>query len=137
MARVGESLPLHHTFVRRFRRQPWKLGFADATRGDLSRFKALVGAIVLARALRKYWEGQTNVGILLPSTAAGALINMPKERAFEPVLETGAVWERSSSLHASASLEGVLQSGSNIFLRMRVFILSEVQCWTACVAMAS
>ncbi|NKB88230.1 MAG: MFS transporter [Acidobacteria bacterium] len=75
-SRAEESLPLHHNFIRRFRRQPWKLGFADATRGDLSRFKALVGAIALARALRTHWADQRNVGILLPSTSAGALVNI-------------------------------------------------------------
>jgi acyl-[acyl-carrier-protein]-phospholipid O-acyltransferase/long-chain-fatty-acid--[acyl-carrier-protein] ligase len=74
--RSHESLPLHHTLVRRFRRRPWKLAFADATRGEVSRFKALAGAVALARALRPYWKGQKNVGILLPSTVVGALINI-------------------------------------------------------------
>jgi len=74
--RAHESLPLHHTLVRRFRRRPWKLAFADATRGELSRFKALVGAIALARALRPHWQGQKNVGILLPATVIGALMNI-------------------------------------------------------------
>ncbi|HJO04642.1 MAG TPA: acyl-[ACP]--phospholipid O-acyltransferase, partial [Acidobacteriota bacterium] len=76
MARVSESAPLHHSFVRCFRSRPWKLGFADATRPHVSRFKALVGAIALARALRTHWEGQSNVGILLPSTVGGALVNI-------------------------------------------------------------
>jgi acyl-[acyl-carrier-protein]-phospholipid O-acyltransferase/long-chain-fatty-acid--[acyl-carrier-protein] ligase len=74
--RAPASLPLHHTFVRRFRRRPWKLAFADLTRGELSRFKSLVGAIALARVLRRHWDGQTNVGILLPTTVAGALVNV-------------------------------------------------------------
>ncbi len=74
--RAHESLPLHHTLVRRFRRRPWRLAFADSARGELSRFKALVGAVALARALRPYWQGQKNVGILLPSTVVGALMNI-------------------------------------------------------------
>ena len=74
--RSHESRPLHHTLVRCFRRRPWRLAFADATRGELSRFKALVGAVALGRALRPHWEGQRNVGILLPSTVVGALMNI-------------------------------------------------------------
>ncbi len=76
MTRIRDSAPLHHSFVRCFRSRPWKLGFADATRPHVSRFKSLVGAIALARALRKHWDGQKTVGILLPSSVGGALVNI-------------------------------------------------------------
>ncbi len=76
MTRLSDAVPLHHSFVRCFRSRPWKLGFADATRPHVSRFKSLVGAIALARALRTHWEGQRAVGILLPSTVGGALVNI-------------------------------------------------------------
>lgn len=76
MEQVDDALPLHYSFVRRFRKSPWRFAFADQNRPHVSRFKALVGAIALARALRKEWEGQTNVGILLPSTVGGALVNI-------------------------------------------------------------
>ncbi len=70
MARIRDSVPLHHSFVRCFRSRPWKLAFADVTRPHISRFKALVGAIALSRALRKHWDGQETVGILLPSSGS-------------------------------------------------------------------
>lgn len=74
--RADGCRPLHHTFVRRFRRAPWRMAFADQTRPHLSRFKGLAGAVALARALRPYWRGQSNVGILLPASVAGALVNI-------------------------------------------------------------
>ena len=46
---------------------------ADATKPHVSSLQALIGAIALARALKTHWQGQQNVGLLLPSTVAGAL----------------------------------------------------------------
>jgi len=48
---------------------------ADGQRPKLSWFAALVGAVVLARSLRKHWQGQEMVGILLPPSVPGALVN--------------------------------------------------------------
>src|SRR5260370_29883442 len=48
---------------------------ADGQRPKLSWLSALVGAVVLARRLRKPWQGQEMVGILLPPSVPGALVN--------------------------------------------------------------
>src|SRR5260370_6999500 len=48
---------------------------ADGQRPKLSWFAALVGALVLARRLRKHWRGQEMVGVLLPPSVPGALVN--------------------------------------------------------------
>ncbi len=74
--RKGERRPLHHNFVRRARRHPLRLAFADATRPRVGGLAALAGAVALARALRPHWEGQQNVGVLLPPCVAGALVNV-------------------------------------------------------------
>ena len=68
--------PLHHTAIRVMRRHPLRLAFADATRPKVTCVQALTGAIALARALRPHWGRQSTVGILLPSTVAGALVNL-------------------------------------------------------------
>ena len=68
--------PLHHGFIRGARRHPLRLALADWQRPRVSRFKALTGAIALARALRPRWEGQECVGILLPPSVGGALVNI-------------------------------------------------------------
>ena len=74
--RKEERRPLHRSFVGRARRRPFALAFADAGKPRVSRFKALVGAVTLARTLKPHWSQQTRVGILLPPTVAGALVNL-------------------------------------------------------------
>ena len=65
--------PLHQAFISTMRRHPFRLAMADATKPHVSSLQALIGAIALARALKTHWQGQQNVGLLLPSTVAGAL----------------------------------------------------------------
>jgi acyl-[acyl-carrier-protein]-phospholipid O-acyltransferase/long-chain-fatty-acid--[acyl-carrier-protein] ligase len=73
--RKSDRRPLHHAFARAARRHPFRFAFADATRPRVSRIRALAGAVALARALRRRWDGQATVGILLPPSVAGALVN--------------------------------------------------------------
>ena len=73
--RKADRRPLHHSFVRAARRRPFRFALADATRPRVSRLQALAGAVALARALRPRWAGQATVGILLPPSVAGALVN--------------------------------------------------------------
>ncbi len=68
--------PLHRAFIHSMRRHPFRFAMADQTRPHVSSLQALIGSIVLARALRAYWEDQRHVGILLPPTVAGALVNV-------------------------------------------------------------
>ncbi len=73
--RKADGRPLHRVFVRTMRRRPLRFIFADGTRPRVSRLRALAGTIGLARALRPLWQGQEVVGILLPPSVAGALVN--------------------------------------------------------------
>ena len=68
--------PLHREFIHAMRRHPFRFAMADQTRPHVSSLQALIGSIVLARALRQHWEDQRHVGILLPPTVAGALVNV-------------------------------------------------------------
>jgi len=74
--RRSDMRPLHHEFIRIARRHPFSMMMSDPLRPRVSRIAALTGAIALARALRKPWGDQANVGILLPPSAAGALTNL-------------------------------------------------------------
>ncbi len=58
------------------RRHPFRFAMADQSRPHVSSLQALIGSIVLARTLRPHWEDQPHVGILLPPTVAGALVNV-------------------------------------------------------------
>lgn len=74
--RRADFVPLHRKAISSLRRSPWKLCFADGRTPKLSRFAALTGAIALARALRPHWEGQRHVGLLMPPSVPGALLNL-------------------------------------------------------------
>ncbi len=68
--------PLHYSFVRAARRHPLRVAFADATRPSVTCLESLIGAIALARALRLHWIHQHTVGILLPPSVGGVLVNL-------------------------------------------------------------
>ncbi|HTL62334.1 MAG TPA: acyl-[ACP]--phospholipid O-acyltransferase [Nitrospira sp.] len=74
--RKPDRRPLHREFIRVMRRRPFRFVMSDQRRPHVSAAQALVGSIALARALRPLWEGQRNVGILLPPSVAGALVNV-------------------------------------------------------------
>ncbi|MDH4098732.1 MAG: MFS transporter, partial [Nitrospira sp.] len=67
---------LHREFIHAARRHPFRFAMADQTRPRVSSLQALIGSIALARTLRGYWEDQRHVGILLPPTVPGALLNV-------------------------------------------------------------
>ena len=68
--------PLHHSFIWAMRRRPFRFAFGDVMRPKVSCLQALIGAIALARALRPHWQAQRTVGILLPPSVGGALVNV-------------------------------------------------------------
>jgi acyl-[acyl-carrier-protein]-phospholipid O-acyltransferase/long-chain-fatty-acid--[acyl-carrier-protein] ligase len=74
--RKTDQEALHRSVLRSWRRNPFAFAVADNSRPRVSALQALIGTIVLARALRPKWEGQQNVGLLLPPTVAGALVNI-------------------------------------------------------------
>jgi acyl-[acyl-carrier-protein]-phospholipid O-acyltransferase / long-chain-fatty-acid--[acyl-carrier-protein] ligase len=74
--RKRDRRPLHRAFIHAMRRHPFRFAMADQNRPHVTSLQALIGSIALARALRPHWEGQRHVGILLPPTVAGALVNV-------------------------------------------------------------
>src|SRR5581483_11432846 len=52
------------------------LALADIQTPRLSYLGALAGAMALGRALRERWKGQAAVGILLPTSVGGSLVNL-------------------------------------------------------------
>jgi acyl-[acyl-carrier-protein]-phospholipid O-acyltransferase/long-chain-fatty-acid--[acyl-carrier-protein] ligase len=66
---------LWQSFIYTARRHPFRFAMADGQRPKLNYCSALTGALVLARRLRKHWQGQEMVGVLLPPSVPGALVN--------------------------------------------------------------
>jgi len=67
--------PLHRAFVKTARRVPFRLAMVGAQTPELSFSAALVRTVLLARRLRSVWAGQKMVGLLLPPSVPGALVN--------------------------------------------------------------
>jgi len=68
-------MPIHRTFVRKARHHPQRFFMADGRVPKLRLGPALTRTIFLARRLRPIWAGQEMVGILLPPSVGGALVN--------------------------------------------------------------
>jgi len=66
---------LPESFTYTARRHAFRFAMADGQRPKLNYFSALIGTLVLARRLRKHWQGQEMVGVLLPPSVPGALVN--------------------------------------------------------------
>ncbi len=67
--------PLPRSFIQTARRHPRRFAMADGRTPRLSFFSALVKSVFLARRLRERWRGDSMVGILLPPSVPGALVN--------------------------------------------------------------
>jgi acyl-[acyl-carrier-protein]-phospholipid O-acyltransferase / long-chain-fatty-acid--[acyl-carrier-protein] ligase len=74
--RRGRMRTLGRSFIDRARSHPFRFALADGMTGAASFGSALTRSIFLARRLRKTWDGQENVGILLPPSVPGALVNL-------------------------------------------------------------
>lgn len=76
MQRKQHMHPLSRSVIRLGRKRRCGVVLHDTMRGSVRGYKALAGAVILARALAKNWGEQKTVGILLPPSVVGALVNM-------------------------------------------------------------
>ena len=114
--RKDDRRPLHHGFIRQARRHPSRLAFADLQTPRVSYIKALAGAIAIARALRPRWEGQATVGILLPASVGGALVNLAAALAGKTVVNLNFTAGRAGMESAAA------QAGLRTVVTSRAFL---------------
>ncbi len=68
-------LPLSRSFIRNAHRHPFLFMMADQRVPRLNFGAALLRTLFLVGRLRKTWQQQDMVGILMPPTVAGALVN--------------------------------------------------------------
>jgi acyl-[acyl-carrier-protein]-phospholipid O-acyltransferase/long-chain-fatty-acid--[acyl-carrier-protein] ligase len=73
--RKARMRPLHRAFVRAARRHPFRFAMGDALSPQVSFGSALMRTVFLARRLKGVWAGQPRVGLLLPPSVPGALVN--------------------------------------------------------------
>ena len=73
--RRGRMRPLQRAFVLSARRHPFRFAMAGSQSPKVRFGSALMKTIFLARRLRTAWAGQEKVGLLLPPSVPGALVN--------------------------------------------------------------
>jgi acyl-[acyl-carrier-protein]-phospholipid O-acyltransferase / long-chain-fatty-acid--[acyl-carrier-protein] ligase len=66
---------LPRAFIRTAHTSPFRFAMGDKRRARMSWGIVLLSAILLARRLRSTWAGQEMIGILLPPSVPGALVN--------------------------------------------------------------
>jgi acyl-[acyl-carrier-protein]-phospholipid O-acyltransferase / long-chain-fatty-acid--[acyl-carrier-protein] ligase len=66
---------LHRGFISTAHRHPFRFAMGDKRRPRMKWGGALLASILLARRLRGVWTGQEMIGILLPPSVPGALVN--------------------------------------------------------------
>ncbi|MBI3933235.1 MAG: MFS transporter, partial [Acidobacteria bacterium] len=67
--------PLHRAWLSAARRHPLRFAMADARVPRLRSGPAIIQTLFLARRLRTVWKNQDKIGILLPPSVGGALVN--------------------------------------------------------------
>jgi len=66
---------LHRSLIHTAHRHPFRFAMGDKRRPRMTWGGALLASILLAQRLRSTWAGQEMVGILLPPSIPGALVN--------------------------------------------------------------
>ena len=66
---------LHRAYVRTARRHPFRFAMTDSTAPKIGFFGSLTKTIFLGRRLKRVWADEEKVGILLPPSVPGALVN--------------------------------------------------------------
>ena len=110
--RKADRRLLQHSFIRAARRHPFRFAFADATRPRVSCLESLAGAVAIARALRPHWINQYTVGIMLPPSVGGALVNLAATLSGRTVVNLNYTAGRRGveSMARQAGLETIVTS---------------------------
>jgi len=73
--RAASMKPLQRAFVSTARKHPFRFAMADGQSKRVTFGSALMRTLFLSRRLRPVWTGQRFVGLLLPPSVPGALVN--------------------------------------------------------------
>lgn len=84
--RKEDLRPLHHGFIGRVRRHPFRKALMDLQKPGLSYLQTLAAALAIAKRLGPKWEGQQNVGVMLPASMGAAVINLAASLAGKAVV---------------------------------------------------
>ncbi len=114
--RAGSAALLHARFIENAKRRWFSFCMADTTGVELTCGKALIGALMLSKWLRRGSAGETRVGVILPASVGGALANIA-------ILLAGKVpVNLNFTAGAEAIAAAVEQCGIKTIVTSRVFL---------------
>jgi acyl-[acyl-carrier-protein]-phospholipid O-acyltransferase/long-chain-fatty-acid--[acyl-carrier-protein] ligase len=113
---LSRQKPLHYRWLQRAAADPFSLALVDQPSGaQLTNLKLLVSVLLFMRKLKKRLDNQDKIGVLLPSSAAGAIVN----------LALFALGKKAINLNYTVSRENLLsaatQSGLRTIVASRTF----------------
>lgn len=73
---LNTLLPLQYNWLKNAKKHPFKKAIVDSTGANLNNLKVITAVILFINKLKYEIDGQKNVGVILPSSAAGSIINL-------------------------------------------------------------
>jgi acyl-[acyl-carrier-protein]-phospholipid O-acyltransferase/long-chain-fatty-acid--[acyl-carrier-protein] ligase len=108
--------PLHRAFVQTARAHPFRFCMADERGGAINFASALIKSVFIARALARVWRDENTVGVLIPPSNGGALVNIAAALAGKIVVNFN--YTASNDLIAEAAT----QSGVKKTITSKAFL---------------
>jgi len=68
--------PLQYNWLRNAKKHLFRRAIVDSTGADLNNLKVITAVLLFIEKLKKDLENETNVGVILPSSAGGSIINL-------------------------------------------------------------
>lgn len=98
--RLEDQMTLPEMFFIDIRSDPFSLCIADSTGKKLNRLKTFVGAYALARKLRAALKDERYVGVFLPPSVGGAIVNIALSILGKVAVNLNYTASRDSLLHS-------------------------------------
>lgn len=114
--RKEDLKPLHRGFIRQARRHPFRKALMDLQKPGLSYLQTLVASLAIAKRLGPNWEGQPNVGVMLPASMGAAVINVAAALAGKATVNLNFTAGRAGMESAAK------QSGLRTLVTSRAFL---------------
>jgi acyl-[acyl-carrier-protein]-phospholipid O-acyltransferase/long-chain-fatty-acid--[acyl-carrier-protein] ligase len=133
-ADCNPKLTLDRMFVRTARRYFWRFNMADGRVPRMRFAGSLVKAVFVARRMKPFWKDQQMVGILLPPSVGGALVNyaasllgyVPVNLNYTASNEVIASCGRQCNLQTTVTSKAFLERFPKIEVPGRRLLLEEV-----------
>jgi acyl-[acyl-carrier-protein]-phospholipid O-acyltransferase / long-chain-fatty-acid--[acyl-carrier-protein] ligase len=130
----NHKFTLDRAFVRSARRYFWRFAMADARVPKMRFASALVKTIFIARRLKPLWKDQEMVGILMPPSVGGALVNyaaallghIPVNLNYTANNEVIASCGRQCNLQTTVTSKAFLERFPKIEIPGRTLLLEDV-----------